>query len=89
MDRGAWRALVHGVAQTHTERTHHARKRCTSTWPRGLSFRAGPGGGVLWEWWCHSSVSDSCGGNADFILNLLNLQTELVNDLLLPACSPV
>ena len=91
MDRGAWRVplVVHGVAQTRTEHTQHAGKCCRSTWPPGNAVEApGPGGclevggcvngAAILQWVIPEE------GNADFILNLLSLQTELVNYL--PAC---
>ena len=34
MDRGAWRATVHGLAQSHTRLTHVASGLC---WKRGAS----------------------------------------------------
>ena len=62
-----------------TEHTHHARKCCRSTWPWGLSED-----GVLCEWWCHSSTSDSCGGQCWLHLELAEPADWLVNYL--PAC---
>ena len=73
MDRGAWRAPVHEVAQSQTQLSTH-------TTPGNAAEAPGPGGCLQVGCYVNGGAILQqvipVEGNADFILNLLSLQTD-------------